>query len=236
MATTKDIGDISEAYVTAALLKAGEVVLRPIGDNLRYDIALDRNGELVRVQCKTGRYRNGAVLFLTHSSYDHVGSHRKRKSYKGEIEYFGVYCPFLNKAYLVPVDEVGETVGTLRVLPPRNSQYHNVRWADKFEISKDVTIDESEKIVNAKCPDCGKKVPYADDYPCDECRLERRRKMGLAYIKPKITWPDTGSLAERVNSSSFVQVAKELSVSDSAIRKRLKKSGYKISKGKVFKA
>lgn len=50
---TKQIGDISEAMVAAVLLRSGRVILKPIGDNQRYDLVIDNNGKFLRVQCKT---------------------------------------------------------------------------------------------------------------------------------------------------------------------------------------
>ena len=56
------------------------------------------------------------------------------ESYRGEIEYFGVYCPDNDKCYLVPVDDVAKTVGILRVEPTLNNQSKGVRWAKDYEI------------------------------------------------------------------------------------------------------
>ena len=47
------------------------------GENTRYDLAIERNGELSRVQCKTGRLKKGAVYFRTASS---SGSTTRRRS------------------------------------------------------------------------------------------------------------------------------------------------------------
>lgn len=129
---SKDIGERTEAQVLAAFLRRGDIVLLPFGDNQRYDLALDDNGKLIRVQCKTGRLRDGAVRFKACSTYAHRG--RKSKSYKGQIELFGVYCMEIDKIYLVPVDDVGIREGILRIVPPRNNQGSKIRWAKDYEI------------------------------------------------------------------------------------------------------
>ena len=51
----------------AAFVKHGYRVLTPFGVNHRYDFALDMGDRFLRVQCKTGRVRNGAVMYSTHS-------------------------------------------------------------------------------------------------------------------------------------------------------------------------
>jgi PD-(D/E)XK endonuclease len=58
----KDIGDRSTLAIIFALHMQGYTVLLPFGENSRYDLVVD-TGSLRRVQCKTGRLRNGKVIF-----------------------------------------------------------------------------------------------------------------------------------------------------------------------------
>ena len=79
----------------------------PFGENCRYDLVVDRTGELTRVQCKTGRLRHGAVRFSTASTYGHLQSpHDARRHYIGQIAAFAVYCPETDGVYLIPIGEV----------------------------------------------------------------------------------------------------------------------------------
>lgn len=114
---TKAQGEITEGVVLAHLLKEGEVVLTPFGDNQRYDLAVDRAGSLIRVQCKTARIKRDAILFSTESSY----RHRKRKgqSYKGQADIFGVYCPPLDQVFFISVSDVANTCCQLRLTPTK---------------------------------------------------------------------------------------------------------------------
>ncbi len=130
MKNTKAIGECAEAMVMAALLRARKVVLRPFGESQRYDLVIEENGVFSRVQCKAGRYRDGAVEFRATSNHYHRGGRARR--YAGEVEYFGVYCSELNKCYLVPIAEVG-TCGYLRVLPARSGR-KKVKPAQRYEI------------------------------------------------------------------------------------------------------
>lgn len=125
----KTIGERSEAVIMAKLLLNGEVVLQPFGDNQRYDLVIDRDGTFLRIQCKTGKIRNGAVEF---SSCSNAGGYKK-KSYYGEIELFAVYCPENQGVYMVPVDEAAGITTRLRIDPPKNnSSVSTVRWAKDF--------------------------------------------------------------------------------------------------------
>jgi hypothetical protein len=119
-----------------ALHDAGYAISVPFGENTRYDLVIDDGERLFRVQCKTGRLRDGAVVFRPSSSYAHHASPRvTRRRYEGQIDYFGVYCPDNGGAYLVPIDHVPTTwMAMLRVKPTRNSQKKRIRRAEDYEI------------------------------------------------------------------------------------------------------
>lgn len=127
---TKTIGEIAEAQVLAALLKTGYTILLPFGENQRYDLVIESNGQFERVQCKNGRLKNGAVAFQTSSASGHAA----RKDYRGAADLFGVYCKGTEKVYLVPVDKTTVTEGRLRVAAPKNNQTKGVVWAKKYEV------------------------------------------------------------------------------------------------------
>src|SRR5687768_8734678 len=106
MGHPKTIGDRTTLAVMWALHEAGYALLVPFGENIRYDIAIDDGRELRRVQCKTGRLRNGAIQFAACSSYAHHPNPKMtRRSYVGEIDYFGVHCPETGGVYLVPIED-----------------------------------------------------------------------------------------------------------------------------------
>ena len=111
---SKSVGDISEAKVLAALVAQNKTVLRPFGDNQRYDFAVEEDGHFDRIQVKTGRLRNGSVVFSTHSSTTKKGK-RIETGYSGQVEAFGVYCPEIDAVFLVPISVCGHTKVELRV-------------------------------------------------------------------------------------------------------------------------
>jgi len=131
-ASPKVQGEKSEGLILAALLRAGKVVLLPFGDNQRYDLVIDEHGKFVRVQCKTGRLRQGAINFKTCSSHEHRG--KGTRNYYGQADLFGVYCPETDAVYFIPVEEVGTTRALLRVEPPKNNQKSKTRYADRYKL------------------------------------------------------------------------------------------------------
>ena len=64
-----DIGHRSEAAIWGRLVEHGHAALLPCGVNQRYDLVIDdpKRGFL-RVQCKTGRLRAGAIQVTTCST------------------------------------------------------------------------------------------------------------------------------------------------------------------------
>ena len=133
MADTKQTGDRAEAQILAALVKRGDKVLIPFGDNFRYDLLIDnQDGTFSRVQCKSGVYREGCVRFKAHSTHHHRNG--SPKTYVGGADLFGVYCHDLGTCYLVPVDSVVTTIPYLRVDPRRGKGGAASKYASSFEI------------------------------------------------------------------------------------------------------
>jgi hypothetical protein len=56
---SKGEGRQIDAEIMLALHEAGHELLVPFGENTRYDLAIDDGSRLARVQCKTGRLRQG---------------------------------------------------------------------------------------------------------------------------------------------------------------------------------
>jgi PD-(D/E)XK nuclease superfamily protein len=130
-----DVGQRSEAEILAAFIQRGFEVLMPWGTNHRYDMVLDLGDRFLRVQCKTGRLRSGAVEFSAQSVRTNTRQ-ILRRSYHGEVEYFAVYCPANRGVYVVPCGDGTPGHFTLRVAPTANGQSRHVRWAADYEIER----------------------------------------------------------------------------------------------------
>jgi hypothetical protein len=133
MIDTNRIGNATELRVAAALVEAGAIVSRTLGD-ARYDLVADLEGDLLRVQCKTGRLKNNGVICFNTCSIRRDGT---RTGYSpGEIDTFGIHCPQTNKVYLVGVAEASSGSMTLRVSPTKNGQTKNVKFAETYELTR----------------------------------------------------------------------------------------------------
>src|SRR5579871_5039062 len=126
-------GARSEAKLLAALVAAGKTVLLPWGGHHRYDFVLDEGGgRFVRVQCKTGVLRHGALCFRTASA------DRRRPMgapYVGQVDAFAIYSPELNASFLVPIEDLqARQVAALRVHAPASKQRIGIRWAEPYAL------------------------------------------------------------------------------------------------------
>jgi PD-(D/E)XK endonuclease len=128
-----DVGQRSEGAILAALLRRGFHVLLPFGVNQRYDLVIELNGKFIRAQCKTGRLRNGSIVFPTKSTR----SNNRRcvsRGYDGEVDVFLVYCNATEGVYVVPVERASTGYMHLRIHPAVNGQDRRINWARDFEL------------------------------------------------------------------------------------------------------
>ena len=134
-ASTGRVGELSEEAIAFSLMKAGFLVLRPIGNTARYDLVFEgSDGTFQKVQVKTGRISNGAIHITSHSLGR--GGYRSSKSYFGEVDYLGIYCPANNEVYLLAMSVVGNLREvSLRVSKPANGQ-GNLRWATQYHLAE----------------------------------------------------------------------------------------------------
>ena len=132
---SKTIGDISEAFCTAAFLSKGFTVLKPYGDNNRYDIVIDRGSGFERIQVKTAKYSDTEKCLKISMCSSTFHRNKKHKSYAGEVEFIAAWSEHTKKVYMIPLSEVDNARETrLRLHPAKNKQKKNVRMAVDYEI------------------------------------------------------------------------------------------------------
>ena len=127
-----EIGARAEREVAYALERAGWRVYLPFfAPHARVDLIAVAPGTVLRVQCKTSRLVRGALVFRTCSNTGNVP-----RTYAGEVDAFGVWSPEVERAYLVPIGDVGARTCSLRVDPPASGQAKGVRWAADYEVRR----------------------------------------------------------------------------------------------------
>lgn len=107
MHDTKLVGDISETMVSVELLKRGFKVLKPIGDRLSYDLAVDLGGKLVRIQVKTAyQTKPGVYCGNVRSSKTNRKIYRYVPVDTTNVEFFVFVIQELSEFYVFPSSEV----------------------------------------------------------------------------------------------------------------------------------
>jgi len=119
--------------VLSRLLGLGVSVSVPFGDSDRYDLVVDDDGTLLRVQCKTGSWVNGTVRFRLYSSTVRGGERVDRSYSSTAVDAFAVYSPRTDVVYWVPIDETGSGEMRLRVAEPEpKAPDSRINWAEEF--------------------------------------------------------------------------------------------------------
>ena len=139
----KRIGEISEAVVVAELIKRGFEVLRPVGDSLRYDLAIDYEGRIYRVQVKTGRTDGDTVTFSACSTDGYrsmMGADNAYKTYEGQIEWFASYVPEVDQVFMFPIQEATKFSITLRITDSLTTP--NCKMAKDYILNEDWRPDK----------------------------------------------------------------------------------------------
>jgi nucleoid-associated protein YgaU len=133
MLTTNQKGALAEAAVVKEAAKLGVHVSLPVADT-RYDVILDVDGSLLRVQCKWA-VRRGDVIVVTCRTNRRGRDGFIPRSYEdGEIDAIAAYCADVDQCYLLPLRmSVRRTAVQLRLSPSRNNQRVRINWARDFE-------------------------------------------------------------------------------------------------------
>ena len=136
MAPKKLLGDWAELAVAADLASYGYSIQFPFGEDSNYDLAIERNGSLERVQVKYARSRGGVVAVRCCSQSLTKGVVRQTKRYTSAmIEWLAVFDAGTQRCFYIPSEELGDGMSLihLRLTPPANNQAKGIRMAADYE-------------------------------------------------------------------------------------------------------
>ena len=133
---TKLKADIAESAVTTELLRRGFRVLQPIGDRLAYDLGVDLNGRLLRLQVKSAWFDVKAKCFVVDVRRTKTNRRRMlRKRYSADdFDFAIIYLAERDTFYVMPVSvfsKYGSTISLVetekRQRKPKSAGYRE-RW------------------------------------------------------------------------------------------------------------
>jgi len=130
---TKLKGDIGELIVAQQLLKRGWHVAFPYGENLKYDLVAEKEGEFKRIQVKAVFSRKGVLHINCRSSNNWSVVHYKST----DFEILAAVDLETSKVYFIPSNRLRKSLIDLRLTPTKNCQKKRINFAnDFFEIEK----------------------------------------------------------------------------------------------------
>lgn len=130
MGKTCEKGITAEMIIAAEAVKRGYKVAFPFGHDWKYDLIVERNGKLERIQCKYTQSKNGVVAIRCASMSEWV--HYKYK--ESDIDWIAAYDTQTDKCYFIPSSMLGEgrSLINLRLSPTKNNQDKGILWAKDY--------------------------------------------------------------------------------------------------------
>jgi PD-(D/E)XK endonuclease len=134
--TTNQKGAIAETAVIHEAIKLGIDVYRPVMEGGRYDLLLDLDPRLVRVQCKWAARYGDAIVIRCGSCRRTRDGLLHRPYGAEEIDAFAAYSVDTDRCYYLPLERFPHRRAIqLRVGPTRNNQRRGINWAADFEFA-----------------------------------------------------------------------------------------------------
>src|SRR4051794_5425188 len=124
------MGDTAELAVALDLRRRGYRVAFPYGEDCNYDLIVDRDGVLERVQVKHTRSDGDVVIVRCRSQSLTNGKVRATKRYTAAtVDWLAVFDATSGCCFYVPSSELadGRSELRLRITPARNGQQRRIR-------------------------------------------------------------------------------------------------------------
>ena len=134
MLTTNQKGLVAEQAVIYECVRLGIGVAKPLDDE-RYDLILDVDSTLLRIQCKWAA-KHGEVITIRLYSNRRGPSGMITKRYSSEdVDGFAAYCLHTETCYFLPVRFARHREVRFRLGPTLNNQAVGIRWASDYEFA-----------------------------------------------------------------------------------------------------
>jgi len=127
---TKLKADIAESAVITELLKRGFNVLKPVGDRLPYDLAIDVKGKLIRIQVKSAWFYKGAYKVDARITKTNRRIMIRKYYDENDFDFAVIYIQDINAFYIMPQSvfssyksEISLVEATKRQRKPKSAEY-----------------------------------------------------------------------------------------------------------------
>jgi hypothetical protein len=138
---TKLKADIAESAVVTELLKRGFRVLKPSGDRLPYDLAIDINGKLIRIQVKSAWFNRKTKSYGVDVRRTKTNRRRMlRARYdRDDFDFAILYIDSLHVFYIMPVSVFSGFSSTISLIETdkRKRKPRSVEYRERWDLLSD---------------------------------------------------------------------------------------------------
>lgn len=181
----------------------------PFTDNIPYDLIVEFNNQLYKIQVKTTRLiKNDGMMFDTNRTNPFKMTNIKYTP--SEVDYFFLYCIENEWCGIIKATDFDSKNLNMRLLPPRNNNFNKTKMAIDYEFDHRINeIKYGEQIpltvfdVKHKKSNKGKE------------EVDKEKKI-VNNIPNRVTRDELKSL---IRNKPFTQIGEMFDVSDNAIRK-----------------
>ncbi|MBP6919900.1 MAG: group I intron-associated PD-(D/E)XK endonuclease [Candidatus Omnitrophota bacterium] len=135
---TKLKADIAEHAVITELLKRDFKVLKPVGDRLPYDLALDLNGKLIRIQVKSAWFDSKKRIYCVDARRTKTNRRRMRRDryQKGDFDFAILYIDALKVFYVMPLSVFNTYSSTICLIEAEKRQRrpHSAQYRECWDV------------------------------------------------------------------------------------------------------
>jgi len=126
MKSCKQRGEWAELCFMARAAEMGLCVCKPYGDSAHFDVGIEQEGRLLRVQVKGTTYARDGSFTCNLTGPGHKGYRA------GVVDYFAVYLVPIDVWYILPFEATGGTVSLQFSPEERGHKYH--RYLDAWHL------------------------------------------------------------------------------------------------------
>lgn len=144
MENTLQIGYTNEIRCLLDFQSRGYYCSIPYSGSCRYDMIVDINNKLYKIQCKSSYYKDGVLVMNTHRQTVNTKEVKKYLYTKDEVDYY--YTSYKNYGFLVPFENPQSMV-YLRLEEPLGGIQYNMNIASDYLIDNVIESIISEKSI-----------------------------------------------------------------------------------------
>lgn len=135
-----ETGRVAEMKVATEIVSMGYTVLEPVCNSERYDLMIDSEGSIYRIQVKNLREVPEGVGEYKATLYNMNSRSNEKKYYTSEdIDAFAFYSPDLDECYWVDINDAPKKSITLRT-ESKQPQNPNIRWVEDYILNESMDI------------------------------------------------------------------------------------------------